>query len=92
MLQIIHNTLLESIVIAFNTRFTSIIVFPFCFITKSQFMCINICDFDWNRKMMNRLCIFKCKPRGMEACLHLRGEACGRGFNRAERVIKVKRT
>lgn len=55
-------------------------------------MCINICDFDWNRKMMNRLCKFKCKPREMEACLHLRGEACDRGFNRAERVIKVKRT
>ena len=36
-------------------------------------MCVNISDSDWNCKMLNGLCNFKCKPKGMEACLHFRG-------------------
>ena len=36
-------------------------------------MCVNISDSDWNCKMLNGLCKFKCKPKGMEACLHFRG-------------------
>ena len=36
-------------------------------------MCVNISDSDWNCKMLNGLCKFKCKPKGMEACSHFRG-------------------
>ena len=47
---------------------------------KIRFIEIPIClrkdmRFDLNSKQMTGLCQFKCKPRGMEACLHFRGAA-----------------
>ena len=30
---------------------------------------------DWKSKTLRGLCLFKCKPRGMETCLHFRGAA-----------------